>query len=113
MRVVALVLAVGFAAMGVRSAMKWLRVDLPVRTAWERVLFVVNVTARIGLWFAFAGFFVGYALVEEPQGFRWYVMVPLGSAAVQLLTALALDRATKRSVGDEDGEPDRRRRSGL
>ena len=92
MRVVALVLAVGFAAMGVRSAMKWLRVDLPVRTAWERALFVVNVTARIGLWFAFAGFFVGWALVEDPDAFGVYALIPIVLAGLQLVTGVLLSR---------------------
>jgi hypothetical protein len=62
--------------------------------ARESVLYALHVTARVGLWFAFAGFFVGYALVDEPQSLRWYVLVPLGLAAIQLLTALALGMGT-------------------
>lgn len=77
---------------GVRSLSKWLRVRFPARSMGERVLFSLNATARVGLWFAFAGFFVGQALVDEPGGLRWYVLVLIGLAGVQLLTTLALAR---------------------
>lgn len=92
MRVVALVLAVVLAGMGVRSAMKWLRVDLPVRSAGERVLFVANISARIGLWFAFAGFFVGWALVDDPDVFGAYALIPIVLAGIQLVTGVLLSR---------------------
>jgi hypothetical protein len=92
MRVVALVVAVLLAAMGVRSAMKWLRVDLPVRSVGERVLFVVNITSRIGLWFAFAGFFVGWALVDDPDAFGAYALIPVVLAGLQLVTGVLLSR---------------------
>lgn len=92
MRVVGLIVAAGLAAMGIRSAMKWLRVDLPLRSSGERVLFVVNITARVGLWFAFAGFFVGWALVENPDEFGAYVLIPIVLAAIQLVTGVLLAR---------------------
>jgi len=92
MRVVALVVAALLAAMGVRSAVKWFRVDLPVRSHWERVLFVANVTARIGLWFAFAGFFVGWALVDDPDAIGAYLLIPIVLAGLQLVTGVLLSR---------------------
>jgi hypothetical protein len=91
-RVIGLIVAAGLAAMGIRSAMKWLRVDVPLHSAGERVLFVVNITSRIGLWFAFAGFFVGWALVENPDEFGAYVLIPIALAAIQLLTGVLLSR---------------------
>jgi hypothetical protein len=91
-RVVGLVIAGVLVGFGVRSAMKWLRVDVSVRSASERVLFVANITARIGLWFAFAGFFVGWALVDNPDAFGVYVLVPIVLAGIQLVTGVLLSR---------------------
>lgn len=76
--------------LGVRSLVRWLRKGFRPANTRESVVYALHVTARVGLWFAFAGFFAGYALIDEPQTFRWYVLVPLGLAAIQLLTALAL-----------------------
>jgi hypothetical protein len=87
-----LVMAGVLALLGVRSLLRWLRVDFPARTAGERVLYSLNITARVGLWFAFAVFFAGSALVDEPGGLRWYVLVLIALAGVQLLTTLALAR---------------------
>jgi hypothetical protein len=91
-RVLGLVIAGVLVAFGVRSAMKWLRVDFPVRSVGERVLFVVNITSRIGLWFAFAGFFVGWALVENPDEFGAYALIPIVLAGLQLVTGVLLSR---------------------
>ena len=91
---------------GLRSLALWMGRGFRARTAGEAILYALHVTARVGTWFAFAGFFAGYALVDEPQGLRWYVMVPLGLAAVQLLSALALGRRPRGSEGGEDGKPD-------
>lgn len=75
---------------GIRSLVRWLRVRYEPSGTGERVLYALHVTARVGMWIAFAGFFAGYALVDDPTAFRVYVMVPLGLAAIQLLSALAL-----------------------
>jgi hypothetical protein len=100
-----LVVAALFTLLGARSLARWMRRGFHARTAGETVLFALHVTARVGMWFAFAGFFAGYALVDEPQSLRWYVMVPLGLAAVQFLTALVLGRAaTGEPGGDDDGQ---------
>ena len=104
--VVELVVAALCTLFGVRSLGRWMRRGFRARTAGETILFALHVTARVGIWFAFAGFFAAYALVDEPQGLRWYVMVPLGLAAVQLTTALALGRGTNGSESDEDRQPD-------
>jgi hypothetical protein len=101
-----LAVAALFTLFGVRSLARWMRRGFRARTAGESVLFALHVTARVGMWFAFAGFFAGYALVDEPQSLRWYVMVPLSLAAVQFLTALVLGRgATGEPADDEDGQP--------
>jgi hypothetical protein len=101
-----LVVAAVLVLFGLRSLARWMRRGFRARTAADTILYALHVTARVGIWFAFAGFFAAYALVDEPQGLRWYVMVPLGLAAVQLVTALALGRGTKGPESDEDGEPD-------
>ena len=87
-----LMVAGGLALLGVRSLLRWLRLDFPARGAGERVLYSLHVMARVGLWFAFALFFVGSALSEEPAGLRWYVLVLIALAGVQMLTTLALGR---------------------
>ena len=87
---VELVAAGVFVALGIRSLLRWLRSGYRPEGPGERVLYALHVTARVGMWFAFAGFFAGYALVDEPQSFRAYVLVPLALAAIQLLTAVLL-----------------------
>jgi hypothetical protein len=90
--VVELVLAGVLFALGVRSAMRWLRVDFDTRSAWERVLFALNLTARIGVWFAFGGYLLGWALVEDPDRFGVYALIPLSLAGLQLITSVLLSR---------------------
>jgi hypothetical protein len=65
----------------------------------DQILFSLYRVGRVGAWFAFAGFFVGYAAVDEPQQFGWYVGVIIGLAGLQLLTGLLLARSPSRSPG--------------
>ena len=44
------------------------------------------------MWFAFAAFAAGYALVDDPGRFTGFVMVPIVLAALQLLTGFLLAR---------------------
>lgn len=80
---------------GIRSLLRWLGTDFDASSGGELVLFTVHATTRVGMWFAFAGLFVGYAVVDEPQRFVWYSMVPIVLAGVQLLTAQRLARAPR------------------
>jgi hypothetical protein len=104
--VVELLVAAAFVLLGVRSLVRWMRKRFDARTPGETVLYSLHVTARVGMWFAFAGFFVGYALVDQPRTFRWYVMVPLTLAAIQFLTAVALGLGTAKppNAGDDRRE---------
>jgi len=102
--IVELVVAAAFVALGIRSLVRWLRSAYRPETGGERVLYALHVTARVGMWFAFAGFFGGYALVDEPQSFRGYVLVPLALAAIQLLTAVLL--GLERKPNPPDPPPD-------
>jgi hypothetical protein len=78
------------ALLGVRSLVHWMRLAFPAESLGEHVLYALHVTARVGTWFGLALAFVGYALVSEPQRFRWFVVIILVLAAVQLLTAASL-----------------------
>src|SRR5207245_908332 len=61
------------ALLGLRSLRKWMGRQFPATSTSEQVLYALNVTARVGMWFALAGFFVAYALVDDPQGLGWYL----------------------------------------
>src|SRR6266542_2526711 len=62
---VEMIVAGAFALVGLFSLRKWLRVDFEAASGGERIIYAIHVTARVGLWFAFAGFFFGYALVHR------------------------------------------------
>jgi hypothetical protein len=89
-----LVIAGTLALLGLRSLAKWMRIEFDARSVGDQVLFSVHSAARVGLWFAFAGFFFGFALVDEPGNFaRWYLFVPIILAGIQLMTGLFLARS--------------------
>jgi hypothetical protein len=90
--------------LGVRSLVHWLRVEFPAESASEHVLFALHVTARVGTWFGLAAAFLGYALVPEPQRYRWFLAVILVLGGIQLLTAasLGLQPGQDRRARDED-----------
>jgi hypothetical protein len=89
---VELALASVLALVGVRAIVRWLAVRFEAASLAELVLYGLHVTARVGFWFSLAGVFAGYALIDEPQRYRWYLMVPPVLAAVQLLTGVLLSR---------------------
>jgi hypothetical protein len=80
-------------AAGVFSLIKWLRRPYVPGSASEHALYLLHLTARIGVWFAFAALFFGYAFVDDTEAFRWFILVPIALAGVQLLTAVALARS--------------------
>ena len=94
--IVASVLVVG----GLRSAWSWSKRRFDSPRLSDQILYGLYLTGRIGLWFAFAGFFLIYAALEGQKvgaakgldKVRWYVMVPLVLSAVQLLAGYALGR---------------------
>jgi hypothetical protein len=94
-----LVIAALFAAAGARSLWIWSRRRFEGADVVDHLLYALHLTGRIGLWFAFAGFFVLAALTSidgrptsELDRFRWYLLVPLVLAAMQLLAGFALGR---------------------
>lgn len=85
-----IVIASILALLGVRSLVHWMRTEFPSTSVSEHVLYALHAMARVGTWFGLALAFVGYAVLTEPQRFRWFVVVILVLAAVQLLTAASL-----------------------
>jgi hypothetical protein len=102
MRIGAAILAGLLALLGVRSALRWARVRFVAETFRDQFLYAVHVAARISVWFALAGAFVGFAILDEPERFQWYVLVPLGLAALQVLAAIALWRSPSSRTSDHD-----------
>jgi hypothetical protein len=82
--------------LGLRSLVKWMQTEFAAESGRERILYAGHVTARVGLWFGFAAFFFGLALVDEPARFTWFLMVPLVLAGVQLITGVALGQGQRR-----------------
>ena len=99
MKVFELVVAGLFAAGGLRSLWKWSRRRFESTEVGDQLLYALYLTGRIGLWFAFAGLFLIYALTgiegrptTELGRFRWYFLVPISLATLQLLAGFALGR---------------------
>jgi hypothetical protein len=75
------------------------------------VLYAAYLTGRVGLWFAFAGAFLvfasidtqGQAFVDEVRDRRWYVLVFVGLAVLQLVAGWFLGHRTPRSPGPPTG----------
>jgi hypothetical protein len=99
MNIVELVVAGALALGGLRSLWTWSRRRFEGAHVADHVLYALYVTGRVGLWFAFAGLFLIYSLTSvdgkptsELARFRWYFMVPIGLAVLQLLAGFALGR---------------------
>jgi hypothetical protein len=92
---------------GLRSLAFWLRREFRPASTRDHLLYVLHVTARVGMWFALAGFFVGFAIVDyDPQGrLGWYLLVLIGLAGVQLLTSFFLTRRPGSRVDRGDQDP--------
>ncbi len=97
---VAALLAVG----GVRSLVVWTRRAVGEATLREHVWFALFVTGRVGLWLSLAGLFAvsassdarGRAFLDEVGALRWYALVPLVLAAVQVAAGYFLGRTPSR-----------------
>ena len=111
MRILELVVAAAFAALGVRSLAYWVRRPFEGSTAGAHALFALHVTARVGAWFALATLFVLYATVatidpvtgeriaaegraftDAARQYAWFYVVLLGLGAVQFATGFFLGR---------------------
>jgi hypothetical protein len=88
-----LVLAALFLLFGVVSGINSLRDAQPVDEPRLRFLVAVHDAAKAGFWLALAGFFLGFALIKEPFGFRWFALMPILMAGLRLATAALLSRS--------------------
>jgi hypothetical protein len=107
-----LVLAIGFAALGVRSAVYWLRHPVQTTDITDELLFAAFVTGRVGTWLLASGMFVlfgtihtvGRAYTDDASQFGWLFIVFLALGAMQLLAAWFLGAREARSEAPERDE---------
>jgi hypothetical protein len=100
MRVVELTIAGLLIVAGLRSLWAWSRRGFEGTDVIDHLLYALFVTGRIALWFVIAGFFLipaaidaqGQPALDELARYRWYFIVPLLLAAVQLVAGYILDR---------------------
>lgn len=100
MRVLELIIAGLLILAGLRSLWAWSRRRFEGTDVIDHLLYALYLTGRIGLWFAIAGFFLisasidarGQPALDELAPYRWYLMVPLLLAALQLVAGYALGR---------------------
>jgi hypothetical protein len=102
MSVVELVIAGLFVSGGVRSLWVWSRRRFEGTDVVDHLLYALHLTGRVGLWFAFAGFFLLFSVTSidgkptnELDRFRWYLIVPIALATLQLLGGYALGRRSR------------------
>ena len=115
---VELALAIVFSALGVRSAIYWIRHPVRTTDATDELLFAAFVTGRVGTWLLAAGMFVlfgtihtvGRAYTDDASQFTWLVIVFLLLGAMQLLAAWFLgarDAWSGEQERDEAGDEPR------
>ena len=111
MRIVEMVIAGMFAALGVRSLLHWLRRPFEGRTPGGHALFALHVMARAGAWFSLATLFVLYATVattdpvtseriaaegraftDAAREYAWLYLVLFSLAALQFVSGWFLGR---------------------
>lgn len=84
--------AIPLVLIGLWSAWRSLAQPVPAEDAGSRFLIAVHQASKAGFWFGFGAFFLAYGLLEHPEGFRWFALVPVGMAVLRLATALLLAR---------------------
>ena len=100
MRVLEVTFAGLLALAGLRSLWRWSRGAFEGTDVVDHLLYALFVTGRVGLWFSLAGFFLisasvdarGRAAIDEFEPYRWYLIVPLVLAGVQLAAGWFLGR---------------------
>ncbi len=100
MRIVELGIAFLLVLGGLRSLWTWSRRGFEGTDVVDHLLFALFVTGRVGLWLSLAGFFLisssidvrGQAALDAFDPYRWYLMVPLVLASMQLVAGWLLGR---------------------
>jgi hypothetical protein len=90
--IVELVVAAVLFLLGVRSALRWFRTEFRAASSGEAFLYALHVSSRVALWFSFASVFLALGLLDEPSHYRWFALIPIALAGVQLLTGMLLAR---------------------
>ena len=99
MSVPEVVIACACGAIGLRSLIVTLRRPFEPADVRDRLLYALYVTCRAGWWLTLGFFFLGYGLVDQSQDLRWFLLVPIALAGIQLLASLGLAHG-----GDRDSE---------
>ena len=87
-----LVLAGVFLLFGLVSGFNSLQDVEPVVDGRARFLIALHDAAKAGFWLALGGFFLGFALLEQPQAWRWFALAPIVMAGLRLAAAALLAR---------------------
>lgn len=85
-----------FLLVGLRSSLRSLRSTDTAESAGTRALVAVHDAAKAGFWLALGGLFIGFATLDEPESFRWFVLVPIAMAGIRLVAAATLSRGEGR-----------------
>jgi hypothetical protein len=113
LRIVELVIAGLLFLGGFRSFWIWSRRPIDSNDIRDQIWYALYRTGRIGLWFAVGGIFMisgliqreGKAFTDEFAQHRWYLMVPLILAAMQLVGGYLLGRSADRRPSTTDAHP--------
>ena len=79
-----------FAVFGVVSAVRSLREPVALDDPRSRLLLAVHDAGKALFWLSLGAFFVVYELADEPQDVRWLALIPVGMAALRLISAAFL-----------------------
>jgi hypothetical protein len=112
MNVLYAIAGIVFLILGLRSVVYWGTRAFAGADVQDHLLYALYVTGRAGLWFAFAGFFglmtfldsEDRTVVDRP-GYRWYVLVFLVLAVLQLLGGWFLGRRRGGPSDDPAADP--------
>jgi hypothetical protein len=77
---------------GLWSAWRSLARPIPGEDARAGFLIALHEAAKAGFWLTLGGFFLLYGVLEEPQPFRWFALVPVAMAGLRLAAAALLAR---------------------
>lgn len=82
--------------LGVRAVLTPVRfADEGPPSGRDRFLIALYEAARAGFWFALAGLFAGFAILEHDTGFTVLAVVPVILAGVRMFAAVQLSRTTR------------------
>ncbi|HYH28621.1 MAG TPA: hypothetical protein VEA19_07600, partial [Actinomycetota bacterium] len=58
----------------------------------DRALLALHEAAKAGFWLSLGAFFVGAAILDDAEGLRWFLLVPISMAGLRLVAATFLSR---------------------